>query len=255
MYRKALYFALAFLPSLSYAAGTSTAAGDSSGTLVTIANAFTSAIVNSLSTLAIAIAMATFFYGGFRYIVGIRNGEEKALHEGNKFLVWGGVTLFVMVSMWGIISMLQGTFGLSSATIKIPNASLNFIGSGGAGGANSGSGGGGTSGNGSQGGTGSQSGNGSGAQKAKDSGGVCEPDADGTTYHEDPDDHSQCIEDDDNQCDENDDNCDDCEEGDDSCDETVTEEHDDAPDDGDNSDDGDSSDVGGLPIDDDGTDN
>lgn len=126
---------LIFLSFFSFAATTSAAAD--SGTLQTIADAFTNSIVNSLITLAIAVAAAVFFYGGFRYIFGIRNGEEKALKDGNKFLLWGGITLFVMVSMWGIIAVVQGTFGFSSMNITLPNASLNFIGSGtsGAGGA------------------------------------------------------------------------------------------------------------------------
>jgi hypothetical protein len=165
-----------------------------SGTLVTIADAFNTSIVNSLSTLAIAVAMATFFYGGFRYIWGIRNGEEKALKDGNKFLLWGGIALFVMVSVYGIISVLQGTVGFSSTAIRIPNASLNFIGSEGLN-SQTGTNGAATNRSTITGpiATAKKAAGGTAAPKAKDASGVCEPDADGTTYHSDPKNSASCL--------------------------------------------------------------
>jgi len=121
-----LFLPTAFLaPSLTYAA-----AGDAgSATIQTLVEAFNASIVNSLVTLFIAVAATAFFYGGLRYVWGIRNGDEAKLKEGNQFLIWGGIALFVMVSMWGIIAVLQSTIGFSSTTIKIPNANMNFIGS------------------------------------------------------------------------------------------------------------------------------
>lgn len=92
-------------------------------TLRTIANTFSSVIVNSVLMLAIAIAGAAFSYGIAVYIAGARNGDPNVIKKGNTFLMWGGITIFIILSFYGIITFVQRTTGLGGDII-IPDASL-----------------------------------------------------------------------------------------------------------------------------------
>lgn len=63
-------------------------------------------LIKMLIPLAIAIALLVFFWGVSKTIRG--QGNEKAIEEGKRVMIWGLVALFVMVSIWGIIEFLQG---------------------------------------------------------------------------------------------------------------------------------------------------
>ena len=104
-----------FLPTTLYAAD--------SFSLKTIADTFSNVIVNSLVGLAVAVAGAAFAYGIAIYIAGARNGDPNVIKKGNTFILWGGLTLFLMLSFWGIITYVQTTSGLGG-NIVIPDASL-----------------------------------------------------------------------------------------------------------------------------------
>ncbi|MEZ0208769.1 MAG: hypothetical protein ACAH17_01170 [Candidatus Paceibacterota bacterium] len=94
-------------------------------TVKSVVATFTSTIVQATMGLFIAVAGAAFFYGVFRYIWGIREGDETRVKAGNQFMLWGLIALFVMTSAWGIVNYAQGIFGLdTSRTIVIPNSNL-----------------------------------------------------------------------------------------------------------------------------------
>lgn len=70
-------------------------------------------IVMDLISLAIPIviglSLIAFLWGLTVFILNADN-EEK-ITEGKTFMVWGVIGLFVMVSVWGIINLLTGSFG------------------------------------------------------------------------------------------------------------------------------------------------
>ena len=73
-------------------------------TLVTV-NRF----LNGLIGVIITIAIIVFFWGLVRYLTDV--GEKK--HEGLIMMFYGLIAIFVMVSIWGIIHLLQNTFGIA----------------------------------------------------------------------------------------------------------------------------------------------
>lgn len=79
-------------------------------------------VFNSLISLAMVVATAAFFFGIYTYVMGAREGDSKQITKGNTFLLWGGITLFIMASIWGIIAYGQGVLGMKSI-ISLPRAS------------------------------------------------------------------------------------------------------------------------------------
>jgi hypothetical protein len=80
------------------------------GTLVTI-NRFLNGLIGIIITMAIIV----FFWGLVRYLVDV--GEQK--HSGLIMMFYGLIAIFVMVSVWGIVHLLQATFGISGANQAI----------------------------------------------------------------------------------------------------------------------------------------
>ena len=72
--------------------------------------------LNGLIGVIITIAIIVFFWGLVRYLTDV--GEQK--HAGLIMMFYGLIAIFVMVSIWGIIHLLQGTFGVTSNTAIIP---------------------------------------------------------------------------------------------------------------------------------------
>lgn len=69
-----------------------------------------STIVNGLIPVVFGAALLFFFYGLARYILGGAEDKEK----GRNLMIWGVVALFVMASIWGLVRLLQTTFGVTN---------------------------------------------------------------------------------------------------------------------------------------------
>ena len=85
------------------------------------ADNITNNILTSLATLLMTAAFVLFFYGVVIFILGrvSNKGDMKSIEKGKEFMLWGMIALFVMVSVWGIIKLAQGLFGVDSNEIKI----------------------------------------------------------------------------------------------------------------------------------------
>jgi len=79
--------------------------------------ALVSTFLNSLVYLFITLAIVVFFWGLIKYLFG-EGSEGKS--EGLKIMLMGVITIFVMVSIWGIIRLLQSTFRVTSTEPVIP---------------------------------------------------------------------------------------------------------------------------------------
>src|SRR3989344_3280203 len=78
--------------------------------------ALVSSFLNALIGVFITIAIVVFFWGLIRYLVSV--GEEKS--EGLQIMFYGVIAIFVMVSLWGIIRLLQTTFKVTDNNPVIP---------------------------------------------------------------------------------------------------------------------------------------
>lgn len=66
-------------------------------------------LLNTASILLISATLAIYMFGAFRQVYDISQGKVKGANLSNYFLKGLGV-LFVMVSIWGIVQIVQYTF-------------------------------------------------------------------------------------------------------------------------------------------------
>jgi hypothetical protein len=77
-------------------------------------------IVATLIPLMIALALVAFFWGLVKYLYAAK-GDPKGGDAAKQLMIWGLVALFVMVSVWGIITLAQQALGVSgNTTVPIP---------------------------------------------------------------------------------------------------------------------------------------
>lgn len=65
-------------------------------------------IVNSLLPILGGLAVVFFFWGLIRYIY--NSGDAGGRSEGRDAIIWGLVGLFIIFTLWGILTFLQETF-------------------------------------------------------------------------------------------------------------------------------------------------
>ncbi len=116
--KKTLTLLLSLLATFALPLTTFAAVCSNSGTPRTFSDVL--CIFVDLITTAIpivgSIALLVFFWGLARFI--LKAGEQEARDEGKQIMKWGIVALFVMVSIWGIVSFLQtDLFGVSTRSV------------------------------------------------------------------------------------------------------------------------------------------
>jgi len=62
-------------------------------------------LVADIVGVLIIAAMLVFFWGLVKFIARV-GGDEKAVEEGKNFMVWGLISLFVMVTVWGLVKFI-----------------------------------------------------------------------------------------------------------------------------------------------------
>ncbi len=97
--------ALAVAPALTLAATTSGIGTNGFFGLLDAANT----VINRLIPFIIALTVLVFLWGVFKFV--IANDAEKR-KEARGYMVWGIVSLFVMVAVWGLVNVLVRTFQL-----------------------------------------------------------------------------------------------------------------------------------------------
>lgn len=75
-------------------------------------------IIEAIIPIIASLALLVFFWGLAKFILNV-SGDEKAVGEGKKLMVWGLVGLFVMISVWGIIRFASGELGFGT-TLTFP---------------------------------------------------------------------------------------------------------------------------------------
>lgn len=80
-----------------------------------------SIIDNVLVPIIFALAFLIFIWGIFQYFIQGGHDEEKR-EKGRSLMVWGLIGFFVMVSVWGLVHLLLGTFNLQNQAPQYPTA-------------------------------------------------------------------------------------------------------------------------------------
>lgn len=134
--RRVLIIGLSALPMIVLAqADPSRTVAKGIGSFAGLIDAFTGTVVKSLATLLFSLALIAFFIGIIEYIWGAREGKAEKIAVGNKFMTYSLLALFVMFSVYGIITFGQGFLcgGKCDNTIMIPDINFKTSGSGNAG--------------------------------------------------------------------------------------------------------------------------
>lgn len=74
-------------------------------------------IINTINNIVVpvlfAIAFIVFLFGAFEaFIMGASDGSAK--EKGKNLMLWGLIGFFVMVSVWGLVNILVGTFSFNN---------------------------------------------------------------------------------------------------------------------------------------------
>ncbi len=79
-------------------------------------------LINNVAVpIVFALAFIVFIWGIFQYFIQGGQDEEKR-DAGKSLMLWGLIGFFVMVSVWGLVNILQGTFQLNQNVPAYPTA-------------------------------------------------------------------------------------------------------------------------------------
>lgn len=68
-------------------------------------------IINPIIILAFSVALLIFFWGIFKFISSETADAKR--DEGKKKMLWGLFGMFIMISAYGLIRLITGTFGVT----------------------------------------------------------------------------------------------------------------------------------------------
>ncbi|PIP73159.1 MAG: hypothetical protein COW88_02820 [Candidatus Lloydbacteria bacterium CG22_combo_CG10-13_8_21_14_all_47_15] len=91
-------------------------AANAAQTLIGVAGVI-SALLNFLVPVFIVLALLYFIYGVIKYIVA---DSDEAKSSARNVMIYGVIGLFVIVSVWGLVAILQATFGTTETTLPLP---------------------------------------------------------------------------------------------------------------------------------------
>ena len=85
-------------------------------------------IINNVAVpIVFALAFIVFIWGIFQYFIQGGHDEEKR-EAGRSLMLWGLIGFFIMVSVWGLVNILRGTFSLNNGAPNYPAAPINRTG-------------------------------------------------------------------------------------------------------------------------------
>jgi len=87
------------------------------------------ALMSDTSIVLVVLGLVIFFYGISTNILNLHAGKSEAGGKIKAYFFWGVIVLFVMVSVWGILQIIQNTlFGGSNDQLSgyTEDQQLNF---------------------------------------------------------------------------------------------------------------------------------
>jgi len=70
-------------------------------------------LMQKIVPLLIGLAVLVFLWGVLKYVISGADDADKR-KEARGFMIWGIVSIFIMVSVWGLVGILQTSFGIDS---------------------------------------------------------------------------------------------------------------------------------------------
>lgn len=80
-------------------------------------------IVNPAILLLFSLGFAVFMYGMLEFMWNLNSGE--ASDKGKQHMIWGVVGMFLMISAYGIIALIDETFGFGALRGNGPATDVN----------------------------------------------------------------------------------------------------------------------------------
>lgn len=105
--------ALLFIPAIVSAQATSISCPDTGQTLCSLINTVIG-YANQVLELMMGVAIIMFVYYVIHYYIKIDSDRT----EGNKYVMYSLIGFFVILSFWGLVNILQNTFGLKNTTYQ-----------------------------------------------------------------------------------------------------------------------------------------
>lgn len=101
------------LPAVALAADDITATGEGLVDLFNNVNA----LINAFIPFLVGIAVLIIIWGVFTYIAGAGDEEKRA--QAKSFIIWGVIGVFIMLSIWGLVSILENSIQLRKEPLPI----------------------------------------------------------------------------------------------------------------------------------------
>ncbi len=77
----------------------------------------TCTLLQAIVPLIFSVALAVFLWGMVKFIQAADSSEKE---EGRQFMIWGVIALAVMLSVWGLVDVLNNTFGIRTVVPQLP---------------------------------------------------------------------------------------------------------------------------------------
>jgi hypothetical protein len=103
--------------------GTSYTPSGNGGINVSVIKRYSDGIISIINTVIVpvlfAVAFLMFLFGVFKYFI-LGATEQKSREEGRDFVLWGLIGFVVILSVWGLVSIVATTFGLTVSSGGTP---------------------------------------------------------------------------------------------------------------------------------------
>ena len=77
------------------------------------------AVINTIVPFLVGLAVFLVIWGVFGYIS--HSAEEEKRAEARQFIIWGVIFIFCMLSIWGLVNILNNSFNLKKTPIDVPS--------------------------------------------------------------------------------------------------------------------------------------
>ncbi len=129
-----MFFIAVFLPTAIISANSHYAGPDTTVDACKISNAInfktiggifnwaSCTLIKSVVPFLFSLAVVGFIWGIIQYFLNPENEEKRK--KGKSFMIWGLITLFVMISMWGIVNLFSNTLGIKTLIPQLSQPSI-----------------------------------------------------------------------------------------------------------------------------------
>lgn len=84
---------------------------------------FVSTLLGSFFFVLLGVAFIMVAFGIFKFIV--HADDETERKTGRQMILWGIVGLFLMLSIWGLVTLIKNTVGLQGGGPSVPQLKVN----------------------------------------------------------------------------------------------------------------------------------